>query len=163
MKLSTTIVSTALAASSASALTHNPWKNCVHPQEVECGITDSPPSWDDATAMREYWAKLAVNEVENEGADPETEDPAKWGGTNMQGTADAYGDACNDWTDGGDNGALVKVCQKHADGNFSNVKSIPYVCFSLYMDVIMNECRDADSVSGKLWADRYGAGLQITT
>jgi hypothetical protein len=166
MKISQTILSAALVVAPCAALTNNPWKLCVHPQEVECDITGSPPSWEDATAMREFWAKKAVNEVENEGADPENDDPAKWGGANMQGEASAYGDACSDWTDGGANGALVKVCQKRADGNFSNVKSIPYVCFSNYMDVIMNECKDKGdegTVSGKLWVDRYGAGLQITT
>ncbi|KAL3480556.1 hypothetical protein BJX99DRAFT_254546 [Aspergillus californicus] len=166
MKLSATLLSAALAAAPSAALINNPWTLCVHPQEVECEITDSPPSYDDALAMREYWAQKAVDEVENEGADPDEDDPAKWGGAQMQGSADAYGDACSDWTDGGDNGALVKVCQKRADGNFSNVKSIPYVCFSNYMDVIMNECKDKGpegTVSGKLWCDRYGAGLQITT
>jgi hypothetical protein len=114
--------------------------------------------------MREFWAQKAVDEVKNEGADPEKDDPARWGGANMQGEASAYGDACGDWSDGGDHGSLVKVCQKRADGNFSNVKSIPYVCFSNYMDVIMNKCKGDDgTVSGKLWCDRYGAGLQITT
>ncbi|KAL4914015.1 hypothetical protein BDW62DRAFT_205064 [Aspergillus aurantiobrunneus] len=166
MKISATILSAALVVVPSAALTSNPWTLCVHPQDIECDITDNPPSWDDVMGMREFWAKQAVAEVENHGADPKHDDPAKWGGAQMQGSADAYGDACSDWDDGGANSALVKVCQKHADGNFSNVKSIPYMCFSNYMDTIMNECKGKSGdgkISGKLWCDRYGAGVQITT
>lgn len=174
MKLSTILFSAILTALPCAAQpvessslqtrsTNNPWTNCVHPQSVECDITDSPPSWEDVTSMRENWAKQAVSQAEDHDVDPKEADPGTWGGSNMIREADAY-NRCSAYKDGSQHGSYINICQKHKDGNFGNVKGLPAVCISHYMDVIMQECKDKGpkgTVSGKLWADRYGAGLQI--
>ena len=129
------------------------------------------PSLDDATAMREFWAKKS-NDIAKKAdggtkdADPKKTDPTQWGKPGTQGKASAYGDGCSTWTDGGAHGSALKVCQKHADGNFGNVKSVPYVCFSNYMDVLMSECKDKGkegTVSGQLWIDKWQTHFKITT
>ncbi|KAJ5104891.1 hypothetical protein NUU61_002238 [Penicillium alfredii] len=168
MKFLSTLYSTflisALAVSCLADRTserlRNPWTRCGL-GEMHCNTGTGSPTWKQIDDISSHWRKGAVEVAKQVGADSNPSDQTE------RECGSPYGSGCatNENPDKNSD-ARMASCRK-PDGILGTDNCVPDVCVSIYLDAILDQCRDENGedglVSGKVHIPDYKASIEVFT